>query len=775
MSRGAWPFDESALTPVSDGTVTSAFSSESDLEVVEHSHPVSPPLHPERSSVNIVAPSDQKKRRRPGRPKGGSNKLNALVALFDDPNIMTQSRRSRPGTTSSHNHATPYSDNIRDFHRACQYGQLSIIESMLRKELVAVDCRDPFQNTPLHEAVFYNQEEVVKLLLKKGADPHAENSSHETPTAQCRNAELSNLLTNFSQFLKASTTNPFLSKCWQGSLRDIKVFLQSSRYSQSTDEYGNTGLHYAAIWDHLEAAEALLGYGISPDVKNKKGNTPLHHACLFSSPKTAQLLLENQASYSLANAEGHPPLFYGSRTILKIIRKFSREHRLEDPELVAATETRRYQELTTEEEDGGALVNRRLQGDIKGLSREERKLQQMLAIFSKSSSRSELEKPKRKRGRPPKTSSIVSDDDEAFHQQLRNDPSSRRKSSQLDSGHVDKASGRTQLHNFALKGNIDEIRALLKLKKSLARRKDKAGYLALHAAALAGHEQIVEILVEAGSNVKAAASNGDTPLHDAANGGHLRIVKYLVEHGADPETRNHNGQTPRGVASEKDVQSYLRQVEERPKKPPSSPTIVESFDSSEVGDGGDEIIVPPPRKSKRRSDRTVIKDSVVVELPAPRNRSESVEIMSSEPLLQIHCGEEGDDDQTGWFFLSPQVEGLYQSSFPGKRLLDAVPLGQRRHLSSSDATRLIESAIMQRLSGLRGYLQSSASTLLLDKDTVTEAFERAGGCIANVPVMYVDLPRLAQKPSDERGDCSLPPKLKLKRQMKEAPEPDPEA
>ena len=51
-------------------------------------------------------------------------------------------------------------------------------------------------------------------------------------------------------------------------------------------------------------------------------------------------------------------------------------------------------------------------------------------------------------------------------------------------------------------------------------------------AAKNGHWQIVQLLLEAGADKDATASDGKTPLHIAATGGHSEVVKLLLEAGA---------------------------------------------------------------------------------------------------------------------------------------------------------------------------------------------------------------------------------------------------
>ncbi|XVE61805.1 hypothetical protein DITRI_Ditri06bG0068700 [Diplodiscus trichospermus] len=73
----------------------------------------------------------------------------------------------------------------------------------------------------------------------------------------------------------------------------------------------------------------------------------------------------------------------------------------------------------------------------------------------------------------------------------------------------------------------------------------KQGDLALHTAALQGHNEVVNFLLEKGSNLAAIAkSNGKTSLHSAARNGHLEIVKVLLSKEPGITTRvDKKGQT----------------------------------------------------------------------------------------------------------------------------------------------------------------------------------------------------------------------------------------
>ena len=59
-----------------------------------------------------------------------------------------------------------------------------------------------------------------------------------------------------------------------------------------------------------------------------------------------------------------------------------------------------------------------------------------------------------------------------------------------------------------------------------------AGWTPLHAAAEAGHDAIVRLLLDHGASVSAVTDTCYLPLHLAASGGHLASASHLVEAGS---------------------------------------------------------------------------------------------------------------------------------------------------------------------------------------------------------------------------------------------------
>jgi ankyrin repeat protein len=59
------------------------------------------------------------------------------------------------------------------------------------------------------------------------------------------------------------------------------------------------------------------------------------------------------------------------------------------------------------------------------------------------------------------------------------------------------------------------------------------------------------------SDLRAVSLRGNTPLHAAAEPGHIDIINVLLEAGSDASIQNFNGQDPADVAKDEDVQDLL--------------------------------------------------------------------------------------------------------------------------------------------------------------------------------------------------------------------------
>ena len=106
--------------------------------------------------------------------------------------------------------------------------------------------------------------------------------------------------------------------------------------------------------------------------------------------------------------------------------------------------------------------------------------------------------------------------------------------------------GMTALHWASLNGNDEIVALLLDAGSDVAVRTRLGNYTPLHLASEAGQTTVVSLLLGAGSDVGALTSTGDvTSLHFAASAGHGALVEMLLDAGAKVDSRESQwGQTP---------------------------------------------------------------------------------------------------------------------------------------------------------------------------------------------------------------------------------------
>uniref|UniRef100_A0ABD2WC95 Uncharacterized protein n=1 Tax=Trichogramma kaykai TaxID=54128 RepID=A0ABD2WC95_9HYME len=124
---------------------------------------------------------------------------------------------------------------------------------------VLVNAQDRKGNTPLHEALGNFSSSIVKLLLRKGANPNIVNLEKLTP------------LHIVSMKCNDDSLPLVIFKNMRPKLRPLQVDAQ--------DESGNTPLHVAIVKNRAKLVESLLKIGSDPCVVNAEGLTPLHIAC----------------------------------------------------------------------------------------------------------------------------------------------------------------------------------------------------------------------------------------------------------------------------------------------------------------------------------------------------------------------------------------------------------------------------------------------------------------------------------------------------------------
>jgi ankyrin repeat protein len=117
--------------------------------------------------------------------------------------------------------------------------------------------------------------------------------------------------------------------------------------------------------------------------------------------------------------------------------------------------------------------------------------------------------------------------------------------------------GLTLLHLAAVAGQTEVVQTLLAAKANAKAATDD-GHTPLHMAAQEGHSEVVQLLLAAGAIVKATTAGDEhTPLHVAALGGHAKVVQLLLAAGASTWVRDSQGCTPAQMGGGYEVHMLL--------------------------------------------------------------------------------------------------------------------------------------------------------------------------------------------------------------------------
>jgi hypothetical protein len=109
--------------------------------------------------------------------------------------------------------------------------------------------------------------------------------------------------------------------------------------------------------------------------------------------------------------------------------------------------------------------------------------------------------------------------------------------------HVDEVEWWHDCESISLLPTLSDLKELYKLAKDTQNidEVDSDGYNMLFIASAINSEEIVNLLLENGANVRAITKGGETPLHVSAS---PNIIKALLEKGVDPKIKDVRGFYP---------------------------------------------------------------------------------------------------------------------------------------------------------------------------------------------------------------------------------------
>lgn len=137
-------------------------------------------------------------------------------------------------------------------------------------------------DTPLHDAVRWDDVEAIQILLDNGADIRVGNKYKETPLHYA---------------------------AWQDEQKAASLLIAKGADPNARDSYQLTPLHEAVRYGHTEIARIMLDAGADVNARTEDGVTPLHYAA-SENLDVVKLLVERGVDVNAVTEDGLSPLTY---------------------------------------------------------------------------------------------------------------------------------------------------------------------------------------------------------------------------------------------------------------------------------------------------------------------------------------------------------------------------------------------------------------------------------------------------------------------------------
>lgn len=168
----------------------------------------------------------------------------------------------------------------------------------------------PGGDPPLLTAIYYRSQEIIDLLLARGAQPDLFEAAALGDVGR-----IQSILAEAPGQIGAHTRDGWTAlhlAAHYGRLPAMEALLRlgAEPRALSANSLRNTPLHAALANGQTQAADRLLDAGVTPDTPDAQGHTALHLAAEDGNLAAIRLLLGRRASPRPRSNEGLTPLDY---------------------------------------------------------------------------------------------------------------------------------------------------------------------------------------------------------------------------------------------------------------------------------------------------------------------------------------------------------------------------------------------------------------------------------------------------------------------------------
>ncbi|TKS70646.1 Protein phosphatase 1 regulatory inhibitor subunit 16B [Collichthys lucidus] len=188
-------------------------------------------------------------------------------------------------------------DGLTALHQCCIDNYEEMVKILLDRG-ASVNAQDNELWTPLHAAATCGHAGLVKILIADGADLLAVNSDGNMPYDLCEDDPTLDIIETAmaNRGITQEMINETRASTERRMLGDIQELMRQGEEVNQQDSQGATLLHIAAANGYVQAAELLLEAGARMDLRDSDGWQPLHAAACWGQMHVAELLVSHGAS-----------------------------------------------------------------------------------------------------------------------------------------------------------------------------------------------------------------------------------------------------------------------------------------------------------------------------------------------------------------------------------------------------------------------------------------------------------------------------------------------
>ncbi|XP_076036396.1 protein phosphatase 1 regulatory subunit 16A-like [Oratosquilla oratoria] len=188
-------------------------------------------------------------------------------------------------------------DGLTALHQCCIDDSEEMMRLLVRHG-ANINAKDSERWTPLHAAATCGHLHLAKFLTDNGADLLAVNADGNMPYDICEDDATLDYIEG--EMAKRGVTQQLIDDTRAATENTMLTDLQNTKAQglslMTRDEHGATPLHIAAANGYMRVVEFLLSHGVPTEVRDLDDWTPLHAAACWGHPDVLETLVHHGAN-----------------------------------------------------------------------------------------------------------------------------------------------------------------------------------------------------------------------------------------------------------------------------------------------------------------------------------------------------------------------------------------------------------------------------------------------------------------------------------------------